>query len=119
MVRTRVRIHGNDTQIVYIDGEMDLNNADALRRLLIVRLNDGVRHLVVNLASLRFIDSSGLGAIVAAMLKARTLEARVSVVVPNPRIREIFEIAGLRPQEHLWPDEESALAACAAIPSEA
>lgn len=108
-MQTRTRRHGLSTEVVYLEGELDLANAESIRRLLLTRLNGDVRHLVVNLEGLAFIDSSGLGAFVAASLKAATVGCRISLVVPNKRIRDTFQITGMRQGEQLFSREEEVL----------
>lgn len=109
MMQTRVRRHGLDTDVVYLEGDLDLTNAEQIRRLLLTRLNGDVRHLVVNLEGLTFIDSTGLGAFVATLLKARTVDCRMSLIVPNKRIRDTFQITGMRQGEQLFASEEEVL----------
>lgn len=108
-MQTRTRVHGPQVEVVYLEGDLDLTNAESVRRLLLTRLNGDVKHLVVNLEGLSFIDSTGLGAFVAAMLKARTVGCRMSLIVPNKRIRDTFQITGMRQGEQLFATEEEVL----------
>lgn len=109
MIQTRFRQHGPETEVVHLEGELDVSNAEPTRRMLLSRLHTEVRHLILNLEGLDFIDSTGLAAFVAVMLKAPTVGCRVSLVVPNPRMRRVLQIVGMRPQEHLWSCEQEVL----------
>lgn len=102
------------TLVVDLEGEMDLSNAGDLRKSIIARMQDGLQHVVFNLAGLTFIDSTGLGALLATSVKAQAMEARVSFVAPQARVRQVCMIAGLKPGVSLWETEEQVLGAAAA-----
>src|SRR3954470_12931235 len=88
----------NDRQgmtVVTLVGELDVYSAATLRTRLTALLDDGTSNLVVNMAQLAFIDSTGLGTLVTALKRARadggdlTLEA-----VPASAMR-VLELTGL------------------------
>lgn len=101
------------TLVVDLEGEMDLSNASDIRKQLIARMQDGLQHLVINLAGLTFLDSTGLGALLAATLKAQAMDARVSFVAPQARVRQVCKIAGLREGVNLWETEDQVLGTAA------
>lgn len=102
------------TLVVDLEGEMDLSNAGDLRKKILARMQDGLQHLVINLAGLTFLDSTGLGALLATTVKAQAMEARVAFVAPQPRVRQVCMIAGLKPGVNLWDTEEQVLGTAAA-----
>jgi anti-sigma B factor antagonist len=63
----------------------------ALDRLL----DAGVREIVLDLGGVDFVDSSGLGLLVATYDRARGSRTRMALVSPRPEIRRVFQIAGL------------------------
>lgn len=79
-----------------IEGELDLSNAAELRAAL-YRTIDGAlgRQVVVDLGGLEFVDSAGLGVLVAGLKHARESGGDVVVANLGPPARRVFEITGL------------------------
>jgi anti-sigma B factor antagonist len=81
--------------VVTARGELDLGSAPHLRDVALGRLMAGDRLLVLDLSDVAFIDSIGLGTLVAILRRARALGGDVSVVVTLERVRRPFEVTGL------------------------
>jgi len=62
----------------------------AVRQLLA-----GDRLVVLDLTGLEFIDSTGLGVVVAVLKRARTLGADLRLVISRERVRAPFRITGV------------------------
>lgn len=83
-----------DKATVTVQGEIDLCTVEAFSE----HLGDVVRHnpqqLVIDLAGVSFIDSSGLHAFVRAR---RDLPEDCPIVLRSPRrqVRQVFEVTGL------------------------
>jgi anti-sigma B factor antagonist len=82
------------TTVVTARGEIDFGSSPRFRDALLAHLTPG-RVTVVDLSELEFLDSIGLGTIVAALKRARTLGGDLALVVTRDRIRRPFEITGL------------------------
>jgi anti-sigma B factor antagonist len=82
--------------LVQIRGEVDVATSPNLRTELAGLLERDARSLVLDLGSLSFIDSSGLGVLVEALerLKAQNGEGIVLRGMQEP-VRRVFEITGL------------------------
>lgn len=79
-----------------IDGDLDMLAADELRARLDAELQrTAKRHLILDLAGVSFIDTSGLGVIVARARKLAPLGGRVSVCASNERVYRILELSGV------------------------
>jgi anti-anti-sigma factor len=81
--------------VICVSGELDIATTPKLRRSLGAALDRGVRHVVLDLRPLDFLDSV---AVAALLHVARRLGdgGRLAVVVdPDSYIRMVFEIAGL------------------------
>lgn len=76
-------------------GEIDVATAPGLRDHLdkVIRRESGP--VVVDLTSVTFIDSTGLGVLIGAQKRCDEAEREMRVVVSEPRIRKVFEITGL------------------------
>ena len=70
----------------------------------------GARHLIVDGSQIDYLDSTGIGELVAAVRTLMESGGRVGIVTPSPKLREILEITHLD-EVFLVRDSEAALAA--------
>lgn len=92
---TMVSVQG-DTRMVALTGEIDMRTADQLGDRLCAELDiDGCRRLEVDLAGLRFIDSSGIRNLVRAARHASGLGVEFTVVRPEELVRTVIEVTGV------------------------
>ncbi|HEU5271233.1 MAG TPA: STAS domain-containing protein [Jatrophihabitans sp.] len=80
-----------DTWVVTVIGEVDLANRDRFEAAVKRALHDNPARLVFDLAGVRFMDSSGLGVMLAAADKTASVEVRA----PSSAIRRLIEVSGL------------------------
>ncbi len=80
--------------VLSLAGELDMATAPALRRALDDLGAPGAT-IVVDLAGLEFIDSSGLNELVLALRRQRDDGGDVVLRSPRPHTRKVLEIAGL------------------------
>src|SRR5712692_299512 len=76
-------------------GDVDMAVADDLRVRLTELVDQGRGHLVLDLGSVMYIDSSGLGALVAAMKHARAAGGDIKVCALESDVRSLFEMTRL------------------------
>ena len=93
VLRTEVRQTG-DVTVVRLVGELDADDAPAVRALLLQHATSG-RGLVVELSELAFVDSAGLAALVAAHKAARAAGRTVLLAAPSPTVQKVLSITGL------------------------
>ncbi len=103
--------------ILRLAGELDLRGAQVLRRRAETALyRHGTWRLVLNLKKVGFLDSSGLGALLARH-RALTLRGGALVLVaPQPHVRAVLQLSGLAGILPVAPTEERALAQAPAAP---
>lgn len=83
-------------QVLHVRGEVDISTTPRVRSQLISLLSDGDPHLIVDLEGVRFLDSSGLGALVAALKLARSRSGDLRLVCEAQRsVRKVLEVTGL------------------------
>jgi anti-sigma B factor antagonist len=84
----------NGAVVVSLAGELDLYNAHEVRDALLECCAEGPSRLVVDLSSVRFIDSTALGVLIEARTK---LENRRGFLLAAPGLetRRALEISGL------------------------
>lgn len=95
--------------VVTVTGEVDVATAPALRdRLDQVAGKDGV---VVDLAGVTFIDSTGLGVLIGVRKRYADDGRELRLVVDEPRILRVFTISGLTELFSIHPSLDLALKA--------
>ncbi|MBF2097579.1 MAG: STAS domain-containing protein [Gloeomargaritaceae cyanobacterium C42_A2020_066] len=52
-------------------------------------------HLGIDLGTVEFVDSSGLGALVACVKQVQGLGGKASVIAPRPLVLQLLEVSGL------------------------
>lgn len=83
--------------IVVVRGEIDAHTAPSLRDRLMGLVDGGVDRLVIDLRGVTFIESVGLGTLVAARKRLRPIEKSLCLVLDADQavLRRTFEITGL------------------------
>jgi anti-anti-sigma factor len=91
----RIERHGDSITVVP-EGDIGLETVDVLREVLrgIVDSQPAVQ-IDVDMRAVGFLDSSGIGVLVAARRAAAARGATLSLVEPTPTVRMVLEIANL------------------------
>ena len=84
-----------DHTVIEVGGEVDVYTAPKLRERMVDLVNAGNYHLVVDLDSVEFLDSTGLGVLVGGLKRVRTHDGSMSLVCTQERLLKIFRITGL------------------------
>lgn len=95
--------------VVRLTGEIDLAVAPAVRQSLLRSLNTGTGPLVVDLARVSFIDSTGLSALLAGYQRARQLGRAYCVAEVQRQVARLFEITSIA---RVIPVHDSVAEAC-------
>ena len=80
--------------VVSLAGELDLYNAEEVRRALLDTLADGAELLVVDLAEVTFIDSTALGVLIEARSRLSD-RSGFRLAAPGLEVRRALEVSGL------------------------
>jgi anti-sigma B factor antagonist len=97
--------------VIDVRGEVDVHSAPQLRDRVISSIDSGSGSLIVDLSHLGFIDSTGLGALVAARNHATDNAATLLLVCSSERLLKLFRITGLHEVFAIYPSLSTALAA--------
>jgi stage II sporulation protein AA (anti-sigma F factor antagonist) len=85
-----------DTAVIAMDGDLDPHTAPDLFAVLDqLRVDQDLRHLVLDLEKLNFLDSSGLRLIVSAAQVLTERGGGVTLRSPSAAARRVFEITDL------------------------
>jgi stage II sporulation protein AA (anti-sigma F factor antagonist) len=81
--------------VVELPPEVDLSNSSAVLADLLSAINRGGTHLIVDARAVRFMDSSGLNALIRARQRTEAMNGSLHVVAPTHRLRRLLEISRL------------------------
>ena len=81
--------------VVSVSGEVDVATAPRLREEIVKVVSEGSTRVLVDLESVDFLDSMGLGVLVGALKRVRSHDGEMAIVCTNDRLLRIFEITGL------------------------
>jgi anti-sigma B factor antagonist len=84
-----------DTCIMSLDGEVDVYTSPSLKQDMVAAIDEGCAHMIVDLAEVGFIDSSGLGALVSGLRRMKERSGTIRLVGPREPILKVFKITGL------------------------
>jgi anti-sigma B factor antagonist len=84
---------GSGTAVVRATGEVDVMTAGRLRSALAHLVREG-RNLVVDLRGVRFMDASGIGALVGAQRLARHTGVTLTLRRPSPGVARLLKVTG-------------------------
>jgi anti-sigma B factor antagonist len=85
-----------ETMVVVPEGDVDVVNAAVLRQVLqqVVERRDCTR-LDIDMSAVTFLDSSGLGMLVAAQRAAAAQGITLQLREPGPMVRMVLEVTNL------------------------
>jgi anti-sigma B factor antagonist len=86
----------NGVSVMALDGRIVLGEeSNALREKLKSLIAEGKKKIVLNMDSIKYIDSSGLGALVAAHCSAKTQGASLRLCHLGSKFQEVLQITKL------------------------
>ena len=101
----------NNVQALDLEGEVDVYTAPVLRQAIVDQVEAGVKHLVINLSRVEYLDSTGLGILIGGVKRLKEQGGSLKLAGPSARITRIFEITGLNKIFDVFASEQDALAA--------
>jgi anti-sigma B factor antagonist len=99
-----------DITIVDVSGKIALGEESAaLRNLVMDLLSEGHHKILLNLAGVHYIDSSGLGALVSAMASVRKVGGEMKLTKLTEKVDDLMEVTRLYTVFDIADDEASAV----------
>jgi anti-anti-sigma factor len=95
-------------QLFRLNGLLDAFSEPSFRKVMTKCVEDGPRHLILDLSKIDFVDSSGLGALVQLAKKAQSAEGSIQIVT-NPRVTQTVKLVRLEQFLALQPSVEVAI----------
>ena len=97
--------------VIELGGEIDVYTAPKLRERLVSLVDSGSYQLIVDMESVEFLDSTGLGVLVGGLKRVRNHEGWIDLVCTQSRILRIFRITGLNRVFNIYDTVPEAIAA--------
>ena len=99
--------------VLSVKGEVDVYSAPTLSENLTQLLDEGSTTIVVDLTEVAFLDSTGLGALIAARTAADRSGGALPIVCTLDRVLKLFTITGLDGVFAIFPTVDEAVASVA------
>lgn len=96
--------------IIELDGEIDLHRSGLVRDQIEPHIAAKDRKIVVDLAKVSYIDSSGLAVLIEAMQRVQAYGGSLALCGLGGSVQHIFAIACLDQVFRIFPDRAAALA---------
>ena len=97
------------TPVVSVMGEVDLATTRTLEQTLLGVTEDREGKVIVDLTGCSFLDSRGLGALVATRARLERSNRRLALVLSHPSVLRIFEITGFDELFEIHPSLDAAV----------
>lgn len=106
-----VDIHEKDDVLLMEVQEerLDAHNSGELKNRMLSLFEEGKINIVINLSEVRFIDSSGLGALVSGYKNASARNGNLKLCCLQPQVKSMFELTRLHRVFEIFPTTEEAI----------
>ena len=97
------------TQVITVSGEIHVSTAPEFSQRLNHAIALGKTHVILDLAGVTFIDSTGLSVLLNGLRRVRRANGRMVIVCENPTVLRLFEITRLDETFEIVPNRTQAL----------
>jgi anti-anti-sigma factor len=95
--------------VLEMTGDLIFANGEHFKQAVEAIRQKGCRHLILNMADVRFVDSSGLGLLALVSQNFKLSQGKVSMLKPQSYVREIMRLANIPKLIPVYDNEEDAL----------
>lgn len=96
------------TDILFLGGRLDNEASQGLKAVVKETVEKGRARLVLDFNQVTFVDSSGLGALVACLRTATANQGDLKLSGLDPRLRSVFELTRLHRLFEIFADPDQA-----------
>ena len=107
----KIEENGNVVLMVVKEERLDAHNSDHLKQELARLFEEGKTRIVLDLKEVRFIDSSGLGALVSGFKNASSRQAGLKLSSLQNQVKSMFELTRLQRVFDIYPTVDEAIEA--------
>ncbi|MBI5369560.1 MAG: STAS domain-containing protein [Planctomycetes bacterium] len=97
--------------VVDLKGEIDMSNSPEVRKVLRGLVKDKAKLVVLNLAAVEYIDSSGIATLLDCLKEMRKYKGTFRIAGMRDVIMDVFRLAKLEGIFEIYPDLAAAIAA--------
>ncbi len=99
-----------DFLIFRLYGELDMNTVpDFKKKINKLRKEKRINNIIINLSKIKFIDSTGIGAILGRYKKLKKNNGQLVLVGVNKRVEKIFALSGITGLIPIYDKEKTAI----------
>jgi anti-sigma B factor antagonist len=111
---TTFELDRSDTRVGVIRplGRLNMAAAPQLSAMISEVVADGCAHVVIDLSGTEFIDSSGLGALVASLKRCRQAGGDMRLAAPTPQVTTALQLTNL---DRVMRPSDTVIDACALV----
>jgi anti-sigma B factor antagonist len=96
--------------ILDLKGNLTIGSGEEeLSGMIAQLLSDGRRHMLLNLADVPVIDSSGIGGLIKTFTRVKNSGGKLKLLNPSRNTRQLLSITGLLSVLEIFDDETAAL----------
>jgi anti-sigma B factor antagonist len=100
----------NGVSIIFVQEErVDAHNSDDLKKEIKNLFEAGKKNVLVDLKDVRFIDSSGLGALVSGFKNSIAHQGTMKLSMLQPQVKSMFELTRLNRVFDIYPTTDDAM----------
>ena len=96
----------NGFKIIHPEGILDSVHANNLRREVLDTINSGVEVILVDLQDITFMNSSGMGALVATLKAVKAAGGQLALCSLSDQVRIIFELSRMERIFQIYRDRQ-------------
>jgi len=85
----------NRVAVVAPTGRLDVAGAPTLKDAISETLKNGQARVVIDMEGVSFVDSTGLGSVIAALKMVRSSKGDLRLAAPNQQVRVVLELTTL------------------------
>ncbi|MCK9172547.1 MAG: STAS domain-containing protein [Desulfuromonas sp.] len=104
-----IKDHEKATVLTVDEERLDAHNSNELKAQLLNLFEEGKVNVIIDLAAVRFIDSSGLGALVSGFKNASSRNGGVKLCGLQTQVKSMFELTRLHRVFEIFPGVDEAL----------
>lgn len=98
----------SDVIILDVNGEIDLYNAPEIKESISKLIERQKFNIVVNLANVSYIDSSGIGALISSLSNLKKFNGTMKIINLSGSVRKVFELTKLTSFFEIYDSEAEA-----------
>jgi anti-sigma B factor antagonist len=81
--------------VVAPTGRLDVAGAPVLKEAIVDPAKNGQPKVVIDMEGVSFVDSTGLGSVIAALKRIRNRQGELRLAAPNQQVRVVLELTTL------------------------